>query len=47
MKLIKQLPGINRRAALLSSLAMLPLLSASLRIHLRAGTGTRSTPVLE
>ena len=30
MKLIKQLPGINRRAALLSSLAMLPLLSASL-----------------
>ena len=47
MKLIKQLPGINRRTALLSSLAMLPLLSASLRSTSALAQAARSTPVLE
>ena len=47
MKPIKQFSGIDRRV-LLSSLAMLPLLSASLRSTVRTGAGaTRSTAVLE
>ena len=46
MKPIRQFPGINRRV-LLSSLAMLPLLSASLRSTSALAQARRSTPVLE